>query len=173
MNVSLNYSGILYAGTGLTLTCRVILDPNVNGGEAVTILWNGPQPIPGDRYFVEGGGGSGELLETSGSGSVPDDGYFVMDGSSSGGLKLNMEASGSGDGFSVMDSSGSGEFHNIIYSSSLLISPLAEGDDGKYICHVTVSGGEYILKAMNSGNINIHVLGEIFLQLVLVFLKVY
>ena len=120
VNVSLNHSGTLYAGTGLTLTCTVTLDPNVNGGEICTILWHGPRDIPGDRYIVSGDSGSGEL-----------------------------EASGS-------------EAHG----DSLIISPLAEGiDDGEYTCDVTVSGDEYVLEAMNSGGINISVLGKIFCSL--------
>ena len=50
--MSLNYSGILYAGTGLTLYCSVTLDPNVDDGESVVVIWSGPRNISGERYLI-------------------------------------------------------------------------------------------------------------------------
>ena len=52
MDVTLSRSAPLYAGTSLTLTCTVTLDPNVNNNERVMTEWSGPQSIPGDRYSV-------------------------------------------------------------------------------------------------------------------------
>ena len=52
MNVTLSRSAPLYAGTSLTLTCTVTLDPNVNNNESVMTEWSGLQSIPGDRYSV-------------------------------------------------------------------------------------------------------------------------
>ena len=52
MDVTLSHTAPLYAGTSLTLTCTVTLDPNVNNNERVVTHWNGPQSIPGDRYSV-------------------------------------------------------------------------------------------------------------------------
>ena len=52
MEVSLNHSDTLYAGTGLTLTCITTLDPNVDSYEDVIMIWNGPRDIPGERYLV-------------------------------------------------------------------------------------------------------------------------
>ena len=52
MDVTLIRSAPLYAGTSLTLTCTVTLDPNVNNNESVMTEWSGPQSIPGDRYSV-------------------------------------------------------------------------------------------------------------------------
>ena len=52
MDVTLSRSAPLYAGTSLTLTCTVTLDPNVNNNESVMTEWSGPQSIPGDRYSV-------------------------------------------------------------------------------------------------------------------------
>ena len=52
MDVILSRSAPLYAGTSLTLTCTVTLDPNVNNNERVVTEWSGPQSIPGDRYSV-------------------------------------------------------------------------------------------------------------------------
>ena len=79
----------MYAGTDLTLTCTVTLDPNVNDNESVSIEWSGLQSIPETRYSVSG----------------------VMRGS---------------------DSS---------YTGTLIISPLADQDDGVYTCTGTVTGG--------------------------------
>ena len=52
MDVTLNHTAPLYAGTSLTLTCTVALDPNVNNNERVMTEWSGPQSIPGDRYSI-------------------------------------------------------------------------------------------------------------------------
>ena len=52
MDVTLSHTAPLYAGTSLTLTCTVTLDPNVNNNERVVTEWSGPQSIPGDRYSV-------------------------------------------------------------------------------------------------------------------------
>ena len=52
MDVTLSHTTPLYAGTSLTLTCTVTLDPNVNNNERVVTKWSGPQSIPGDRYSV-------------------------------------------------------------------------------------------------------------------------
>ena len=52
MEVSANYSGEYFTGTGLTLTCTVILEPNVDSNEDVIMTWSGPRDIPGERYRV-------------------------------------------------------------------------------------------------------------------------
>ena len=52
MDVTLSHTAPLYAGTGLTLTCTVTLDPNVDNGERVTTEWSGLQDIPEERYSV-------------------------------------------------------------------------------------------------------------------------
>ena len=54
MTVTLNHTPPLYAGTGLTLTCTVTLDPNVDNGERVVTEWSGPRDISGNRYSVTG-----------------------------------------------------------------------------------------------------------------------
>ena len=62
-----------------------------------------------------------------------------------------------GERYSVMEVSGSGG----TYTSSLTISPLAEGeDDGQYTCSVTVSGGSSVLEATNSDSTTIVVMGK-------------
>ena len=110
VEVSLNYSGILYAGTGLTLTCTVTLDPNVDNGENITVTWSSPRNISGERYFITEVHGSGET-----------------------------------------------------HTSSLTVSPLAEGeDDGKYTCNVTVSGERNVLESTSSDDITINVMGNSF-----------
>ena len=50
--ITLSHTPPLYAGTSLTLTCTVTLDPNVNNNERVVTEWKGPRQIAGDRYSV-------------------------------------------------------------------------------------------------------------------------
>ena len=52
MSVSLNRSGTLFAGTGLTISCTVILDSSVDNDETVSTNWSGLDHIPPDRYSV-------------------------------------------------------------------------------------------------------------------------
>ena len=59
MDVTLSHTAPLYAGTGLTLTCTVTLDPNVDNGEMVMTEWSGLQDIPEEQYSVTGASGSG------------------------------------------------------------------------------------------------------------------
>ena len=68
VNVTLSYTAPLYAGTGLTLTCTVTLDPNVDNGERIMTEWSGLQDIPEERYSV---------TNTSGSGSTYTDGLTI------------------------------------------------------------------------------------------------
>ena len=49
VNITLNSTPPLYAGTGLTVTCTVTLDSNVDNGEEVVTEWNGPRNISDDR----------------------------------------------------------------------------------------------------------------------------
>ena len=65
VTATLNYTSPLYAGTGLTLTCTVTLDPNVDNGERVVTEWSGPRDISGDRYSVTGASGSGSTYTDS------------------------------------------------------------------------------------------------------------
>ena len=58
VTVTPNRTTTLYAGTGLTLTCTVTLNPNVDNGERVVTEWSGPRDISGDRYSVTGASGS-------------------------------------------------------------------------------------------------------------------
>ena len=50
--ITLSHTPPLYAGTSLTLTCTVTLDPNVNNNERVVTEWKGPRQTAGDRYSV-------------------------------------------------------------------------------------------------------------------------
>ena len=50
--ITLSHTPPLYAGTSLTLTCTVTLDPNVNNDEGVVTEWKGPRQIAGDQYSV-------------------------------------------------------------------------------------------------------------------------
>ena len=59
VEVSPSHTTTLYAGTGLTLTCTVTLDSNVDSGESVDASWSGLQDIPEQRYSVTGASGSG------------------------------------------------------------------------------------------------------------------
>ena len=57
MAVSPNRTGPLYVGTGLTLTCTVTLNSNVDS--VVVTSWSGLQDIPEQRYSVTDASGSG------------------------------------------------------------------------------------------------------------------
>ena len=59
MDVTLSHTAPLYAGTSLTLTCTVTLDPNVDNDEMVMFEWSGLQDIPEEQYSVTGTSGSG------------------------------------------------------------------------------------------------------------------
>ena len=65
VDVTFNHTVPLYAGTGLTLTCTVTLDPNVDNGERVVTEWSGLQDIPVERYSVTGASGSGSTYTGS------------------------------------------------------------------------------------------------------------
>ena len=57
--VTVAYTTPLYAGSSLTLTCTVTLDPNVDNSENVTASWSGPIDITGERFLVTAANGSG------------------------------------------------------------------------------------------------------------------
>ena len=108
VEVTVNYSGVYYAGTGLRLICTVTVDPTVDSNENVILAWSGPRDIPGDRYLV---------------------------------MMINQSEN--------------------IYTSTLIISPLAEEvDDGQYICTVTITGGGHVLKSTTSDDIIITIMGN-------------
>ena len=50
--INISPTGSLYAGTSLTLTCTMTLDPTVNDNEYINIEWSGHQSISEDRYTV-------------------------------------------------------------------------------------------------------------------------
>ena len=52
MEVTLNRTAPLYAGTGLTVICTVTLDSNVDNSESVRTEWSGPRDISGERYSI-------------------------------------------------------------------------------------------------------------------------
>ena len=62
VDVTLSHTAPLYAGTGLTLTCTVTLDPNVDNGERIMTDWG---DIPEERYSVTGASGSGSTYTDS------------------------------------------------------------------------------------------------------------
>ena len=63
--ITLSHNAPLYSGTGLTLTCTVALDHNVDNGELVMTEWNGLQDIPEERYSVIGASGFGSIYTGS------------------------------------------------------------------------------------------------------------
>ena len=52
VDVTSSHTPPLYAGSSLTLTCTVTLDPNVNNDETITIQWIGPRDINGEKYTI-------------------------------------------------------------------------------------------------------------------------
>ena len=83
--VSVSPTGSLYAGTSLTLTCIVTLDPNVNSNETVSIEWSCPE---GGTFDDEGTtsvmGGSVTLI-ISPLTDQDDDGLYTCTGTVTGG----------------------------------------------------------------------------------------
>ena len=59
--INLSPTGSLYAGTSLTLTCTMTLDPAVNNNEYINIEWSGHQSISEDIYTVS------DIMRVSGS----------------------------------------------------------------------------------------------------------
>ena len=52
MDITLNFSGILYAGTGLTLICMITVDPNADSNESVIVTWSGQSLLSREQYSV-------------------------------------------------------------------------------------------------------------------------
>ena len=100
MDVTVSHTAPLYAGTSLTLTCTVTLDPNVDNGERVMTEWSGPRDISGGRYSVTAASGSGSTY--TGSLTISDldedegDGTYTCTGTVSGDNSVR-EATGSSD----------------------------------------------------------------------------
>ena len=93
MNVTVSRTAPLYAGTSLTLTCTVTLDPNVDNGENITTEWSGPRDISGERYSVTAASGSGSAY--TGSLTISpladqDDGTYTCTGTVTGGTNVQQ-----------------------------------------------------------------------------------
>ena len=93
MDVTVSRTVPLYAGTSLTLTCTVTLDPNVDNGERVMTEWSGPRDISGERYSVTAASGS----ESTYTGSLTispladqDDGTYTCTGTVTGGINVQQ-----------------------------------------------------------------------------------
>ena len=65
VDITISHTAPLYAGTSLTLTCTVTLDPNVDNGESVMTEWSGPTDIFGESYSVAAASGSGSTYTGS------------------------------------------------------------------------------------------------------------
>ena len=92
--ITLSHTPPLYAGTSLTLTCTVTLDPNVNNNERVVTEWKGPRQIAGDRYSVTP---AMRVPDSSYSGSLvispltdQDDGMYTCTVTVSGGANVRV-----------------------------------------------------------------------------------
>ena len=100
MDVTVSRTAPLYAGTSLTLTCTVTLDPNVDNGESVMTEWSGPRDISGGRYSATAASGSGSTytssLTISDLDEDEDDGTYTCTGTVSGDSSVD-EATGSSD----------------------------------------------------------------------------
>ena len=101
MDVTVSHTAPLYAGTSLTLTCTVTLDPNVDNGESVMTdhEWSGPRDISGGRYSETAASGSGSTY--TGSLTISpladqDDGTYTCTGTVTGGTNVQW-ANASGD----------------------------------------------------------------------------
>ena len=63
--VTISNTTPLYAGSSLTLTCTVTLDPNVDNDETVTISWRDPSDITGERFLITNATGSGGVYTSN------------------------------------------------------------------------------------------------------------
>ena len=105
VDVTLNHTAPLYAGTGLTLTCTVTLDPNVDNGERVMTEWSGLQDIPEERYSVTGASGSGSTYTDSLTISPladQDDGTYTCTVAVTGGSNVQQATASDDDTITVM-----------------------------------------------------------------------
>ena len=64
VDIILSHTAPLYAGTGLTLTCKVTLDTNVDNGERILTEWSGIQDIPKKRYSFTACGSSSTYTDS-------------------------------------------------------------------------------------------------------------
>ena len=99
VDVTVSRTAPLYAGTSLTLTCTMTLDPNVDNGERVMTEWSGPRDISGGRYSVTAASGSGSTY--TGSLTISpladqDDGTYTCTGTVTGGTNV-LQATASDD----------------------------------------------------------------------------
>ena len=89
--VTLNNTGTLYAGTGLTLTCTVTLDSSVDNSEHVSIDWS---RMPGGRSTVSpvmrvpGSSSYTGTLTISPLADQDDDGTYTCTGKVTGGTNV-------------------------------------------------------------------------------------
>ena len=67
MDVTLNNTAPLYAGTSLTLTCTVTLDPNVDSHVDVMTKWRSHRDISEKRYIITAAGITGRNSVYTGS----------------------------------------------------------------------------------------------------------
>ena len=93
VDITLSHTAPLYAGTSLTLTCTVTLDPNVDNGQSVMTEWSGPRDISGERYAVTAASGSwgtftGSLTISPLAGR--DDGTYTCTGTVTGGTNVQQ-----------------------------------------------------------------------------------
>ena len=95
MVVTANRTTTLYAGTGLTLTCTVTLNSNVDSGESVETSWSGPRTIPGEQYSVTEGSDFEQTVTISPLADL-DDGTYTCTVTVTGGSNV-LQATASND----------------------------------------------------------------------------
>ena len=96
--VTVTYATPLHVGSGLTLTCTVTLDPNVDNNETVTTSWSGPNNITGKRHLVTATSSSGSTYTSSlriSPLAVQDNGTYTCTGIVTGEYEQQVTASDS------------------------------------------------------------------------------
>ena len=122
MEVTLSHTGPLYAGTGLTLTCTVTLDSNVDSGESVQTSWSGLQDIPEQRYSVTGASGSGGSYTSSITISPladQDDGTYTCTVTVTGGSNILQATARDNITITVIGKNNTAKFDLLQFSSAL------------------------------------------------------
>ena len=133
MDTALSHTASLYAGTGLTLTCIVTLDPNVDNGESIMTEWSGLQDIQEERYSVTGASGSGSTYTDSltiSPLSDQDDGTYTCNVTITGGSNVQQATASDDVTITVMGGFMCASLCELVVDRAPLSSiPSSRGDD--------------------------------------------
>ena len=132
MDIALSHTASLYAGTGLTLTCIVTLDPNVDNGERITTEWSGLQDMQEERYSFADASGSGSTYTDSltiNPLSDQDDGTYTCNVTITGGSNVQQATASDDITITVMGGFMCASLCELLIELPLSSTPSSRGDD--------------------------------------------